>query len=302
MTVTPTRPFFSIIIPTFNRPRELAACLQSLKGLDYSRDRFEVIVVDDGSGMPLEPVVHPFIGLLDLSLIRQQNGGPASARNRGAPVARGEFLIFTDDDCALSPDFLWRLEVRIADAPECAVGGRTINAVTGNLYSTASQLMVDYLYARYNAVATRARFFTSNNMAVPSNYFKSIGSFDTSYRFAAGEDRDFFKRWLSQGLCMIYAPEVKVYHSHRLTFSGFCRQHFKYGRGAYRFHFSATDHGERRVKMESFPFYLKLLCYPFTRAKGLHTPCLLTLMAISQLATALGYWVEKASSRHERRS
>lgn len=93
------QPFFSIIIPTYNRPERLATCIQSLAHLDYSRDRFEVIVVDDGSPMPLEPVVAPFQNKFDVTLIKQPNAGPATARNTGAARASGQFLVFTDDDC-----------------------------------------------------------------------------------------------------------------------------------------------------------------------------------------------------------
>ena len=80
-------PFISIIIPTYNRPKQLATCLESLTKLDYPRDSFEVIVVDDGSKTQLESVVNPFSGELDITLIRQINKGAASARNTGAKQA-----------------------------------------------------------------------------------------------------------------------------------------------------------------------------------------------------------------------
>ena len=54
------KPFFSIIIPTYNRPQILAGCLEAIALLEYPRDRFEVIVVDDGSENPLDSIVEPF--------------------------------------------------------------------------------------------------------------------------------------------------------------------------------------------------------------------------------------------------
>ena len=53
------RPFFSIIIPTYNRPERLTSCLSAIALVDYPRDRFEVIVVDDGSEKPLDDLVAP---------------------------------------------------------------------------------------------------------------------------------------------------------------------------------------------------------------------------------------------------
>ena len=65
------RPFFSIVMPTYRRDRELAACLQSLTALDYPRDRVEIAVVDDSGDSPLDALVEPFQGALKLSVVRQ---------------------------------------------------------------------------------------------------------------------------------------------------------------------------------------------------------------------------------------
>ena len=76
------QPFFSAIIPTYNRPNQLYSCLQAFSHLDYSRDRFEVIVVDDESEKPLEPTVASFRDRIDIVLITQPHGGPAKARHK----------------------------------------------------------------------------------------------------------------------------------------------------------------------------------------------------------------------------
>jgi hypothetical protein len=65
--------------------------------------------------------------------------------------AKGQFLAFTDDDCRPAADWLQALAQRFATAPDHAVGGRTVNALTNNPYTTASQLIVDFVYAYYNA-------------------------------------------------------------------------------------------------------------------------------------------------------
>lgn len=62
---------FSIVIPTYNRPEQLVVCLQACARLDYHRDRFEVIVVDDGGATPLDEIVARFHGVLTLKLLRQ---------------------------------------------------------------------------------------------------------------------------------------------------------------------------------------------------------------------------------------
>src|SRR3970040_688082 len=141
-------PYISIVIPTYNRPTVLASCLRAIAGLAYPRDRFEVIVVDDGGSAPLEQILAPYREL-SLKLIHQANSGPAAARNRGAREATGELLVFTDDDCAPAPDWLARFAERHALAPGCAIGGETENALEQNIYASARQLLVSYLLASF---------------------------------------------------------------------------------------------------------------------------------------------------------
>ncbi|MBC7811061.1 MAG: glycosyltransferase family 2 protein, partial [Burkholderiales bacterium] len=75
--------FFSIIIPSYNRPAQLRTCLEALTQLDYAP--FEVIVVDDHSPQPLDNVIESFTDRLNVRLLRQpDNHGPGAARNVGA--------------------------------------------------------------------------------------------------------------------------------------------------------------------------------------------------------------------------
>jgi glycosyltransferase involved in cell wall biosynthesis len=169
------QPFFSIVIPTYRRPRQLAVCLQGLSHLDYPHDRFEVIVVDDGGELSLDGTLASFKGTFAVSLLRQPRGGPSGARNAGAAIAKGEFLAFTADDCVPAADWLRTLAARFAVRPDCAFGGKIINAVPGNSFSTASHLLIMYLYGYYNTLPEAARFFTPNNLAVPAGRFQSRG-------------------------------------------------------------------------------------------------------------------------------
>jgi glycosyltransferase involved in cell wall biosynthesis len=283
------QPFFSIVIPTYARLRQLATCLQSLARLDYSRDRFEVIVVDDGSETPPEAVVASFCGHLDVTLLRQAHAGPAAARNTGAAQARGAFLAFTDDDCAPAPDWLQTLASRFAATPDHLIGGRTLNVLPDNPYSNASQLLVVYLYTYYNADPDQARFFTSNNLSMPADRFHAIGGFDATYTRTAAEDRELCDRWLQHGYRMTYAPEALVYHAHALTFRTFWRQHFNYGCGAFRFRQGRAQRAWGRIWLEPRAFYLNLLLYPFSQAQGRRALLLAALLGVSQVANAVGF-------------
>lgn len=285
-------PRFSIIVPTYARTRQLSDCLQSLARLDYPRDRFEVIVVDDDSQTPLEQVVRSMRRHLNVTLLSQAHAGPATARNTGAAQAEGEFLAFTDDDCAPAQDWLRVLAARFIATPDHIIGGQTLNAISRNLYSTASQVLLDYLYAYYSVVPGKA-FFTSNNLALARELFYEVGGFDTTFPLAAGEDRDFCDRCLQRGYRITFAPEVIVHHAHELTLRTFCRQHFNYGRGAVYFHQARLRRGQAGVKIEPLSFYLNLLRYPFSQTHSWRAFPLAVLLVVSQKANAAGFFWEK---------
>jgi glycosyltransferase involved in cell wall biosynthesis len=285
-------PLFSIVIPTYNRPHALGCCLQALLQLEYERDRFEVIVVDDGGTLSLQSMLAPAQEQLQLTLIEQPNAGPASARNQGAALAQGQFLVFTDDDCQPAADWLTVLESHCLETPDALIGGLTINALPNNLFSTASQVLIDYLYSYYNDDHTQALFFASNNMAVPTRQFRELGQFDTSFPLAAGEDREFCDRWHHHRYPLRYVPEARVYHAHQLTLRRFWRQHFNYGQGAFYFHQRRAQRGAGSIQVEPLSFYLKLLTYPLTQCTSQPGILLAMLFLLSQVANVAGFfWI-----------
>lgn len=284
---------FSIIIPTYNRPERLEQCLESIAQLDYPSNGFQVIVVDDGSPMSLKPITAKFENTLSLELIRQPNAGPASARNTGAAAAQGDYLVFTDDDCQPHPDWLKTLAEAIKDFPNTLIGGHTINALPDNIYSSASQLLIDYIYDYYNQQKGEATFFASNNFALPRELYQQLGGFDTSFPLAAGEDREFCDRWLHQGFKMHYARAMKIHHAHSLKLKSFWRQHFNYGRGAFYFHKVRSQRQSQSIKVEPLTFYFHLLVYPFSRYQVWRALSLSGLFFLSQVANVAGFFWER---------
>jgi glycosyltransferase involved in cell wall biosynthesis len=287
--IDPT-PRFSIVIPTYDRPQPLKACLEALTGLDYPRDRFEVILADDGSPSPAEGVVTSFRDRLDLTLVLLPHAGPATARNAGAARARGDYLAFTDDDCTPHPGWLRALAARFAAEPDGMVGGRTINRLAENPYAAATQALVDYLHLTLHAEA--GRFFASNNMATPAEAFRETGGFDARFPLAAAEDREFCNRWRRQGRPMYFDRDAVVHHANSLDFRRFCRQHYNYGRGAYFFRELVARKGHV-VKLEPLTFYGNLVRHAFSSQRSLRGAGLSLLLGVSQLANAAGYFSEK---------
>jgi GT2 family glycosyltransferase len=292
-----SKPDFSVVVPTYSRPAALARCLRALRSLEYPREAYEVIVVDDGSEALHSRAIEVLCRDARVTLLRQTNAGPAAARNAGADVANGRYLAFIDDDCEAAADWLTRLATSSALATDAAIGGQTVNATPENLYSSANQALIDYLYRYYGDSAKdkeRRRFFATNNFAVPRETFHTLGGFDETYTFAAGEDREFCDRWLAQGYALVYSPDVVVYHTHAMTFATFCRKHFSYGRAALRFHRARARRRFDRVRFEPIKFYAALLTAPFRRAPRMSAAALSALLVVAQVAHAAGFFFEAA--------
>ncbi len=295
MAMSDRPPKFSVIIPTRDRPRQLVACLEAVARQDYPRDGFEVIVVDDASRSPLDDAVAPFCDRLELTLLRQPRSfGPGVGRNLGAKHAAGDFVAFTDDDCTPAPDWLQRLGVRFAATPDHLIGGRVINALTGNLYSSASHVILNVAYQYYDPEEGRAHFFPTSNFALSRAKFHEFKGFNEGWPLAAAEDREFCYRWLQRGFLMTHAPEANVYHHHRLTLASFCRMHFRYGRGAFHYHLLRAGGSGQGGLEPAWAFYWRCIKYPFTHMAAPRAIAVAGLLLLWQVSNAVGYFWQRS--------
>ncbi|MBI2810513.1 MAG: glycosyltransferase [Candidatus Melainabacteria bacterium] len=288
-------PAVSIIVPTYERPLQLRNCLTALSTLNYEKSKFEVIVVDDGSVQNLSPVIKTFSDL-NISLVRQSNQGPATARNVGVSCAQGEIVAFTDDDCLPGENWLKALISALENNHQRVVGGRIQNKLSDNCYSQASQSITEFLYDFYALNHTEMRFFTTNNLACFVDGFKESGGFCTQFFSNASEDRDFCNRWLLAKKELCYAPEAVVEHAHELSIASFWRQHLNYGHGAYTFHKLRASAQQKSLEIEPLSFYANLIASPFN--KKISSPATVSMLIfLSQVANATGFFM--AHGKHK---
>jgi GT2 family glycosyltransferase len=292
-------PRFSVIVPTCNRAGPLASCLRALEALEYARDGFEVIVVDDASAEPVPERTTQENGGLQVRWIRlNENRGPAAARNEGAAQARGRYLAFLDDDCLPDRSWLAELDHALEAVPGSAVGGRMVNGRSRNVYAAVNQALLDEVYRYYNQVAAEARFFATMNLAVPADGFREAGGFDPSFR--ASEDREFCARWLDRGLPLVYAPEAVVVHDAAPGCREFWSRHYHFGEGSYHFRRRHTTSGSGRVRLEPAGFYGRLVMSPLRGTSGWRAVLAPGLACLSQIASGLGFWAARRRYRRSR--
>ena len=281
-------PRFTVIVPTYQRPSQLRACLDALASLRAPAGGLEVVVVDDGSeSVPELPV--DLVESLRLQLVRQPHRGPAAARNAGAAVARGSVLVFTDDDCRPTADWLVRLAEAAEAAPGAMIGGAVTNALVTDPYAAATQTITGYVFEYRLKHQQTGRFFATNNLLVPAERFRELRGFDERFPTAAGEDYDFCARWQEAGWPAAVAPEAVVEHAHGHQLRSFWRQHFQYGRALLRVRRGMARRAQQRLpSLEAPRYYAGLLLAGFRRREAVGRWRLTALVALSQAATVVG--------------
>ncbi len=289
-----TIPLFSVIVPTRDRHEQLAACLDALAAVEFAHERYEVVVSDDGSASSPAGVVARFADRLRVRLVTGPKAGPGAARNRGAAAALGRFLVFTDDDCLAHPGWLASLERSLIRAPDDLVAGAIVNGLPRNPFSTATQLIVRYVYAENERRTTAVKVFCTCNLAMSAELFRRTGGFSEAFPLAAGEDHDFCYRWQDAGLRTTYAADAVVRHEHPLTARGFLRQHFNYGRGLYRCRRLIAERQGTSFRVQSLGFYLGLVGFPLKAVgggSGVRYACLVLGSQVATLAGAAREWL-----------
>lgn len=217
-------PFVSVVVPVRNGAETLGDCLTSILASDYPIDRREIVVVDNGSSDGTAGVARRF----PVRCVAEPTRGHGNARNRGIREARGEFVAFTDADCAVAVNWLSEL-VSGFDDP-------SVSAVAGDMISLPPTTPAErYVSTRkpsqtHWALVARRPWFHFGSAAVRREAFERIGLFDP--RFTGGcEDIDLAWRLHDAGLVVRSRPQAVVFHRHRTNPSKFFRQQLGTGGG-----------------------------------------------------------------------
>ena len=215
-------PLVSVVIPVHNASKGLIACLDALERQTMLRERYEIIVVNDG---PVDAAVETIADRRGVTFLSQPQRGAAAARNLGAKRAQGEILLFTDADCIPESNWVEAMIAPFADQEIVGVCGVVHTRQTG-LMPRFIQLEYDY---RYRNIAKHRRIdFVNTGTA---GYRKHVFMEGRGFRedLLGAEDTELSFRLASQGHKMVFAPEAIVYHSHPESIWEYARRKFHYG-------------------------------------------------------------------------
>jgi glycosyltransferase involved in cell wall biosynthesis len=213
-------PTVTVVVPTYNAARTIAACVEACLAQNYPG--VEVIVVDDGSTDDTAALVQRY----PVRYLRQDNAGPASARNLGWRAAVGEIICFTDSDCVPARDWISRLLEGYTADEIAGVGGTYTIANADSLLATCVH---EEIVQRHLAMAKYVNYLGSFNVSYRRAVLEEVDGFDESYRIASGEDNDLSYRVIKRGYRLVFAGKAEVAHYHPSNLWRYLRQQFWHG-------------------------------------------------------------------------
>jgi glycosyltransferase involved in cell wall biosynthesis len=200
----------SVVVIVLNGAPSIRRCLEALARQSYPLDRYEIIVVDNGSNDGTVELAEQY----PVRIVHEAKRGYAPARNAGVKAAAGEIVAFTDVDCVAEPDWLWELTRPYQDAVVGVVGGPVRS------YLPAAPTLVETFIDRARFVGQGVArpdgllpFLVTRNVSYRKTLLEQAGLFDE--HLPACEDVDMCRRVqvLLRAVAVV-APAAVVQHKH----------------------------------------------------------------------------------------
>jgi glycosyltransferase involved in cell wall biosynthesis len=207
-------PYVSVIIPVYNDSKRLQVCLNALENQTYPIDKYEVIVVDNGSETEVSPLVSSY---RQAKATHESKPGSYAARNKGLSMAKGEIVAFTDSDCIPATDWIEKGVDNLLRIPNCGlVAGEIEIFFKDRLHPTAVEL-----YDKIRGFEQRD-FLENKHYGATANIFTfmevvhNVGSFNENLK--SGGDKEWGQRVYIAGYPQVFAKDALVRHPARYTY------------------------------------------------------------------------------------
>ena len=218
---------FSIIVPVYNRPDEIADLLSSLAA--QTDKGFETVIVEDGSTIPCRRQCEEFRESANVQYHFKGNEGRSIARNHGMDNASGDYFIFVDSDCILPPDYISNLRKALENKySDCFGGPDAAHESFSDTQKAINYAMTSFLTTggiRGGKVSMEKFTPRTFNMGFSRKVYEKVGGFREMF----SEDIDMSTRIRLAGFQITLFPDVAVFHKRRVDFKKFWRQVHVFG-------------------------------------------------------------------------
>jgi glycosyltransferase involved in cell wall biosynthesis len=194
----------SIVIPALNEERMIGLCLESLAGMDFPRDQFEVLLVDNGSSDRTLEIARSFQSRLNLKILEKAGVKISALRNLGAGQAQGAIVAFLDADCLAPRDWLDRI-VELASSREGGVLG-------AHYLLPENSSWVGRTWHRYHEAekSGEVSHVPAGDLIMRREDFLRLGGFDAGIQ--TNEDYELCERVRAAGMKVWASPRIGVVH------------------------------------------------------------------------------------------
>ena len=224
-------PLVSVIIPVYNDPEHLRLCLQALAQQTYPQDRFEVIVVDNGSDAAAD-IKGTILQFANAIALYEEIPGSYAARNKGLSVAKGDAIAFTDADCIPAPDWIARGIAHLQQVANCGfVGGEIEIFWRDRDRPSTVELYESILAFRQQDCIEKHHYSVTANLFTWKKVVEAVGVFDSQLK--SNGDIEWGNRVYRMGYQQIYAEDVRVAHPALHSFQQLRSKVIRYAGGAY---------------------------------------------------------------------
>ena len=208
---------YSIIVPVYNRPKEVYELLFSLSNQTFKE--FEVLIIEDGSSEKCESVCDKFQDKLNITYIYKDNSGPGSSRNFGMEKAGGDYFIIFDSDCLIPEEYMLEVNTFLQnDYADCFGGPDAAHESFSNTQKSINYAMTSFFTTggiRGGSEKLGKFQPRSFNMGISKKVFETVGGYG---KIHPGEDPDLTFRIWEAGFKTSLIEKAHVYHKRRIDF------------------------------------------------------------------------------------
>ncbi len=210
-------PKISVLVPVYNDIGRVGQCIDRLRSINYPRESYEVIIIDNGSTDGTYEFLQERVKEIETEtfcLLQCLTPGSYAARNEGLRVASGDYVAFTDSDCLVSSDWLTSLlECWNEQQDDIIVAGKVSFFSDSSKHTEQNALDFENMFSMKQEQNAKKGECITANLFCSMSLIKKHGGFNEKLK--SGGDVEFSRRVVSSGGKVVYSEKAEVLHPSR---------------------------------------------------------------------------------------